>query len=63
MRPLALDVVDGSTRSRLRGTPKIASITGHAIEETQRILDTYCVATRQQARAAITEEADLRRRL
>lgn len=36
-------------------TPEIASITGHAIEETQKILDTYWVATRPQARAAITK--------
>ncbi|MEK0084716.1 hypothetical protein U1T56_16300 [Geminicoccaceae bacterium SYSU G07066] len=36
-------------------TPESASITGHAIEETQRILDTYWVATRRQAKAAITK--------
>jgi integrase len=36
-------------------TPEIASITGHAIEETQKILDTYWVATKPQARAAISK--------
>lgn len=35
--------------------PEIASITGHAIAETQRIIDTYWAATRIQARAAITK--------
>lgn len=35
--------------------PEIASITGHAIAETQRIIDTYWAATRIQAKAAITK--------
>ena len=35
--------------------PEIASITGHAIAETQRIIDTYWAATRPQAQAAIAK--------
>lgn len=35
--------------------PQIASITGHAIKETQRIIDTYWKATRPQAAAAIAK--------
>ncbi|MFZ1430580.1 MAG: tyrosine-type recombinase/integrase [Geminicoccaceae bacterium] len=36
-------------------TGEIASITGHSIAETQRILDTYWVASRPQAEAAISK--------
>jgi integrase len=43
--------------------PEIAAITGHAIHETQRILDTYWRATRPQAAAAIAKlEAHGRRK-
>lgn len=34
---------------------QIASITGHSMSETQRILDTYWVATKPQAKAAIAK--------
>lgn len=35
--------------------PEIAAITGHKISETQKIIETYWVATRSQAEAAITK--------
>lgn len=42
--------------------PEIASITVHSIDETEHILDTYWVATRRQARAAITKLEQASRR-
>jgi hypothetical protein len=41
--------------------PQIASVSGHSVETTQRILDTYLPRNRQLAEIAITKLSEYRK--
>jgi len=47
--------------ARRHGTPQIASVSGHSIEATQRILETYLPRNRDLAEIAITRLAEYKK--